>query len=114
MTRRPVIYIAGPFRHASATQMAANVMTAQAAAVAVAQAGAAPYCPHAAIGHAFGQIAESDAEAINDAFLRLSDGIWLLPGWGQSVGARRELELAKSLGLQIFRSAHEVSAWAQR
>lgn len=113
MTRR-LVYIAGPFRHASQTQVAANVMTAQAAAVALARLGFVPYCPHANLGHAFGQIDEATAEAINDAFLRLSDGIWLLPGWGQSVGARRELELAKSLGLQIFRSAHEVSAWAQR
>lgn len=111
MTPR-VIFLSGPFRHPDKAQMAENVLTAQAAAVGVARLGFIPYCPHSNIGHAYGLISEAHAEAINLAFLRLSDALYLLPGWGQSIGARGELEEAKRLGLPIFRSPAEVRAWA--
>ena len=106
MTR--ICYVAGPFRHASRAQMAANVLTAQAAAVMLVQAGWSPYVPHANLGHAYGLIPEADADAANDAFLACADAIYLLPGWGQSMGARRELEQARKWGLLVFREASEV------
>lgn len=94
--------------------MAAHVKAAQAAAIEMALLGWAPYVPHANLGHAYGQIDESDANDINDTFLRQCAAIRLLPGWGQSVGSRRELELAKAEGLIVFRSLAEVRAWRQR
>ena len=110
---RRVIFVSGPFRAESQAQMAAHTMTAQAAALRLAQLGWAVYCPHTNIGHAFGQLDEADAEAINDAFLAKSDAILLLPGWGQSIGARRELEQAKARSLIVFRSLGEVMQWGR-
>jgi hypothetical protein len=110
----PIVYVVGPLRHESPAQVAAHVMTAQAAAVALARLGFAPYCPHANLAHGLGQIDESDASAINDTFLRLSAAVLLLPGWGNSEGSRDEVEKARRLGLLRFRSIQEASEWQQR
>jgi hypothetical protein len=113
-TALPVVYVIGPLRSSSPAQVAANVMTAQAACVALAKLGYAPYCPHSNLGHGLGQIDESDASAINDTFLRLSAAVLLLPGWGNSEGSRDEVEKARRLGLLRFRSIQEASEWQQR
>jgi hypothetical protein len=102
MPLRPLCYVAGPFRHDSPTQMAAHIVTAKAAAVTLANRGWSPYVPHANLGHAFGQIPETDAEAINDTFLQLCQALLLLPGWEHSVGATREHDMATRAGLPIF------------
>jgi hypothetical protein len=107
------IYLAGPFRAASVSQMGAHVLTAQAAALEVIRLGHLPYTPHAALGWAYGHIHELDADRINDAFLLMCEAVLLLPGWGQSAGSRRELELAKDRGLLVFRSLAEVQGWAE-
>lgn len=39
---------------------------------------------------------------IDNAMLECSDVIVLLPGWENSEGSRKEVELAKSLGIQII------------
>lgn len=109
-----VCYIAGPFRSSDHAQRAAHVLTAQAAAVDLARIGFAPYCPHANLGHAFGAIDERVATEVNTAFLRLCDAFLLLPGWGESLGTRAELEEARRLGLPVFESIQEVRAWRQR
>lgn len=106
--RARMAFVSGPFRHDNPAQMAAHVLTAQAAGLALAKRGWCPYVPHAAIGFAYGQIDETTADAINDAFLTCADAIVLLPGWGQSVGARRELDLARKWGLMVYRSVSEV------
>lgn len=109
-----VVYAAGPFTSPDAKQRAAHVLTAQAAAVDLARAGFACYCPHANLGHAFGAIDESTAAQINTTFLRLCDALLLLPGWGNSLGTRIELIEARRLGLPVFQSIQEVRAWRRR
>lgn len=47
-----------------------------------------------------------DYVKIDNAMLECSDVIFLLPGWENSEGSRKEVELAKSLGIQII--AYEV------
>ncbi len=47
-----------------------------------------------------------DYVKIDNAMLECSDVIVLLPGWENSEGSRKEVELAKSLGIQII--AYEV------
>jgi len=108
------VYIAGPFSSPNPQQMAAHVLTAQAAAVALAQIGVAPYCPHAALGYAYGLISEDVARQINESYLRDSDAMLLLPGWGNSKGTRDELALVRQLGIPKFRSVHEVAEWRRR
>lgn len=110
----PIAYIIGPLRHENPVQVAAHVMTAQAAAVALARLGYAPYCPHANLGHGLGSVDEADAEAINDTFLRLSSVALLLPGWGNSVGSRAEVDKARRLGVLRFRSIQEAAEWRHR
>lgn len=112
MTR--VVYLAGPFRDPDPAVMVARTRAAQRMAVAVAQCGCAPYVPHANLGYAYGLIDEAEAARFNDAILRRCDAVLLLPGWGESVGARHELDLAKRLGMPVFFSLEELQAWTVR
>lgn len=106
-----VCYIAGPFRHSSPAQMAAHVLTAQAAAADLARLGWAPYCPHANLGHAYGQIDEPLATRINTRFLDLADAIYLLPGWEASPGAQQEVRHMRRSRKPTFDSLAAVRAW---
>ena len=112
--KRPIVYIAGPFRAARASQMAAHILTAQAAAVLLCRLGCSPYTPHANLGHGFGHIREATASAVNDAFLSVAEAIYLLPGWRQSVGTLAEVETAMRLGLPRLQSPAEVRVWRKQ
>lgn len=46
MTNRPIVYIAGPFRAATAWAIAKNVRAAEAWALEIAKTGAIPFIPH--------------------------------------------------------------------
>ena len=45
---------------------------------------------------------DEDYQRIDDAMLQTADVVVLLPGWENSEGSRKEVELAKSLGIQII------------
>lgn len=112
---RPLVFVAGRLRHPDPRQMAANVLTATHYTKQLAQMGCAPYCPHAAIGFAFRQIPEADANATNNTFLFLADALFALPFSARSLGARREMKIAAQRGIPIFHTLEEVRAWrAQR
>ena len=108
---RPIAYVAGPFRHNNPQQVAAHVLTAQAAALMLAAAGCAAYVPHANIGYGLGLIDESDAEGVNMTFLALSDAVFVLPGWRLSVGAKAEVKYARERGIPIFASKEGICDW---
>lgn len=111
---RRLVFVCGPLRSANPQQVEAHRMTAMRAALDLATMGLAPYCPHANLSHGLGVIDETDAEAVNLSFLRLADALLRLPGWGQSVGSRHEIQHAVEWGIPIFDSLKEVKAWAGR
>lgn len=102
-------YIAGPFRHPDPDRMTAHTRTAQEAVGQLAGLGWAGYCPHANIGHAYGDLDETLAADINTTFLERCDAILLLPNWWNSPGSRHELQQARDLGLHVFHSISEVA-----
>ena len=108
---RPIVFIAGRLRHPDPRQMAANVLTARHYAMEIAKLGCAPYCPHAAIGFAFRQIPEADANATNNTFLFLAHALFALPYAERSLGARRELKVAVQRGLPVFHRLEDLQAW---
>jgi nucleoside 2-deoxyribosyltransferase len=108
--RKPVIYIAGPFRSASAFvpgQQDAwgihqHVTNAMAWALKVWRAGGVALCPHgntfcfqnSAPDHVW---LEGDLE-----LLRRCDAVLLIPGWSQSAGATAERDFAVAQQLPVF------------
>jgi hypothetical protein len=108
---RPLVFVCGPLNADSPQQVAAHVLTAQAATVQLVALGCAPYCPHQNLGFALGVIPEADAEDVNQVFLDLADAVFVLPGWSRSFGSRREIASARASRKPIFFSPEEVSQW---
>lgn len=111
---RPVVFIAGPLNSGSRSQVAAHILTAQAAVVLLVDLGCAPYCPHANLGHALGLVSEAAAQEVNQVFLEHAEAVFVLPGWGQSPGARHEVAYARANQKPVLSSPQEVSQWLQK
>lgn len=103
-----LIFIASPFRAPTPWQVAENVRRAERLALSVWQAGAVAVCPQS-------MSALFDGEGPDSRYL---DG-WLallarcdavLVG-GQSAGVDAELRRAGELGLPVFRTIEDLSAW---
>ena len=80
-------------------------------AVELARLGAAPYCPHANLGHAFGHIEETTAREVNMAFLGACDAVVLLPGWQKSVGTLEERANALAWDKPVFEGLAAIRTW---
>ena len=107
-----LIYIAGPYRAPTRWEEERNVRAAEALGYAVAQIGHFPVIPHANTRPYF-----SDAQpgafwlAGTLELLRRCDAVLLLPGWGESEGARGEKADADRLGLPVFRCVEDLRHW---
>lgn len=97
-----LIYIAGPFRGATAWDVEQNVRRAEALALSVWRIGAAALCPHT-------NTRFFDKSANDKAFLagtmemlRRCDGMILVRDWEHSSGTRAEIAEALRLHIPIF------------
>ena len=100
-----VVYIAGPYCAQTAWEVEQNVRNAECWALAVAQAGAVPLCPHTMNRYFFGAAGLSDEGFWLPGMLELvgrCDGLLLIPGWEASAGARGERDRAVKLELPIL------------
>lgn len=114
-----VVYVAGPFRCASAYQpgqqdafgIHLNVTRAMALALEVWRAGAAAICPHAN-SFCYQGSAPDDVWLRGDlAILERCDAVLMTPDWERSSGARAEEAHAKSIGLPVFYVLDDLVAW---
>lgn len=122
MKRKLRVFISGPI---SKGNLAANLNQATAAFVALAKAGLAPLCPHwsayskpcapglsdgecVCIGTRMGngEMVHADWMNVDLPWVAVSDAVLRLPG--ESTGADREVEHARSLGVPVYYSLREV------
>lgn len=110
-----VIYIAGPFRAATAWRIAENIRDAERFGKVVAELGAMPLIPHANTAHFHGLFTERFWLDGTMELLRRCDAVVLIPGWGHSQGARAERKEAERLGIPVFLVIDDAteSAWWQ-
>lgn len=113
MIRR--VYVAGPYSHPARGVRIRNAWTAGALGALVAEAGAYPVVPHLVGMHVaehcdVQQSYEWWIEATRNDLLTCHAMI-LAPGWKTSRGALGEVDLAKWMGLPVFESIDELSAW---
>ena len=94
-----VVYIAGPYRAATAWQIEQNIRRAEAVALAVARLGAMPLCPHALTRFYHGELTDRFWLDGTAELLRRCDAIMLVRGWANSEGSRTELFIARSMGI---------------
>lgn len=109
------IYVAGPLSHPDPARRLANVEAAIDAAIALYQAGHAPYVPHLTHFVDVRQL-EQNAGLDYETWLR-TDLDWLqlchgVLALGHSPGADRELAYAESHGIPVYWDVDDVPAQA--
>jgi len=105
------IYIAGPYRASTPEQVDANIRQARDAMAGLLRLGHTPFCPHSMTARFERDYPEIEDRRYLDTdleWLRLCDGILMLPGSDRSSGAQAGLELAMTLKLNLFTSVDQV------
>ena len=105
------IYIAGPYRASTASEVDANINRARDAMAQLLRMGHTPFCPHSMTARF-----ERDYPDIPDDVYLTTDIEWLgccdavlrLPGWENSSGTRAELREAATMGHTIYTSIERV------
>jgi dienelactone hydrolase len=96
-----ILYIAGAYRGKTENDIFENIMRARQVARRLWMEGYVVITPHLNTMFMDGGCPEIFL-AGSLLILRRCDGIYMLRNWPTSEGARKELELAKQLGLEIF------------
>jgi len=97
-----VVYIAGPFRGPTPWDVECNIRDAEGLALAVAQAGAMPLCPHTMMRYFDKQC--TDGFWLEGALelLRRCDAVLFAELWEESKGSVGEHEEAVRRGMPVF------------
>ena len=103
-----LVYIAGPFRAATAWEIEQNVRRAEELALEVARAGAMPVCPHTNTRFFHGQCTDEFWLAGTMELLHRCDAVVAAYGWERSSGSRAEVAEADRCGIPAFLSADRM------
>ena len=102
-----VIYVAGAYSSKTEWGLVENIRDAERVARRLWLEGWAVICPHKNTAH-FGGLLDNPVADHNFwiegdlEILKRCDAIYMTTGWESSKGSKKELELAKELGLEIF------------
>ncbi|MDI1346314.1 MAG: DUF4406 domain-containing protein [Pseudolabrys sp.] len=100
MKRRPLVYIAGPYRASTEREVVLNIRRAEEAAIEVWKAGGVAICPHLNTA-LFGGVLPDETWLSGDIeILRRCDAILMVGKWQDSKGARDELLFACDQGIR--------------
>ena len=111
--RMYTVYIAGPFRGADSWRVEQNIRRAEELAMAVAEVGFNPICPHTNTRFFNGTLTDEFWLAATMETLRRCDAVLFTEDWRRSVGARAELEEARRLGIPEFFAVQDLLFAAQ-
>lgn len=109
-SRKKVVYVAGPFRAASAYVagqqdsfgILTNIMAAMQVSLELWRAGLVGLCPHGNT-FCFQNSAPDDVWLDGDIeLMRRCDAVLMVPGWERSSGARAEKEIAENEGIPVY------------
>ena len=96
-----VVYISGRYRGESEGEVFDNIIHARSAALELWGQGFAVICPHTNSMFMGSQMFDNAFLDGDLEIVKRCDIIYMLRGWEQSVGAKRELGVAVEMGLEI-------------
>ena len=109
------IYVAGAYSANNVLDVLKNIGRGERLAAEVFRAGFAPFCPWHDKGYI---IQEPDFKYTVEMFyeysiawLKVSEGLILVPAWEKSAGTLRELEIADSLNIPVFYDIRELEVF---
>lgn len=99
-----IIYVAGKYRGRTTNEQAENILHAQRVAIRLWELGWVVFCPHLNTANFNWYSNLPDEVWLNGGlkFLELCQAILMLKGFEESVGAKRELEVAIEMGLTVL------------
>jgi len=109
-----LVYIAGKYRDANAWLVEQNVRVAEELAMAVAELGAMPVCPHSMCRHFDGTLSADFWLLGTRALMLRCDAVLFADNWPGSPGSIDEREQATAAGLPCFDSIDDLARWLER
>lgn len=106
-----LIFVTGAFNGPSEWARQYNVRKAANCALDVWKRGGVAICPHLNSGEFFAQAPEYQFTEGYLEVLRRCDAIYLVEGWGASMGSRREMAEAQRIGLTILKTIDELETY---
>lgn len=107
------IYIAGPYRGATAWDRDQNIVRARQLGAEVAKLGAYPQIPHSNTAHMDGIAPDAFWLAGTLEQMRRCDAVLFTADWQCSTGARGEHAEAERIGLPLFYSLNGLRVWLE-
>lgn len=97
-----LVYIAGAYRARTISEVFDNIMIARKAAIDLWQKGFVVICPHLNSFLMDGDVDDDTFLKGDIEILKRCDAIFMIKNFKRSLGAIKELEKAKELGLEII------------
>jgi len=97
-----VIYVAGPYRAETRSEIGLNILRAEKVAKRLWEDGYAVICPHANSAHFDGVVADRCFLEGDIEILTRCDAIYMMKNWQDSEGAMAEHAVAMELDMEII------------
>lgn len=103
-----LIYVAGPYRANTPSEMLDNIRRAEVVAKSVWRMGHAAICPH--LNSAFFDGVASDKNFLAGTMMMLDscDGLVKVEGWEKSIGTLEEITYAQQADIAVFNDVEEL------
>ncbi len=97
------IYLAGKYSDNNILGCFNNIHDGIAATVSILKAGHAVFCPFVDFLFQFfdKSLTKEDYYRYSMAWLEVSEEVWVLPGWEDSIGVKKEIQRANELGIPV-------------
>lgn len=108
------VYVAGAYSGPDVITILDNMRHGMNVAHQVLKSGYAPFAPWMDYLFSFmGQTFLNEYYEYSIAWLKVSDAMLLVPGWEDSKGTKKEIEIAQQMGIPIFKTLSELHTWRE-
>jgi hypothetical protein len=109
------VYVAGAYSANNVIDVLKNIGRGEQYSAEIFFRGMAPFCPwhdkQYAMYLCYEDVPVTQYYEYSIAWLKVSDAMFLVPGWKNSEGTLKEIEIAKSLNIPIFKLLIELTIW---
>lgn len=115
MTKRPRVYVAGPYSADNVLGVLRNIGFGESWSTMLFYEGFAPFCPwhDAQYAKAGFDFTVQDFKDLSFAWLEVSEAMFLIDGWEKSEGVKAEIAFAEAHGIPVFSEYDKLLEWKE-